>query len=321
MNKKIAAVLLCIAVALTVMLGLTACDKQDGEQVNMYVPDGAPALSVANLFEVDSVAGRKLNVTITTGNDVRAKVLSGEADVVICPTNMAATLYNAGADYKLVTANLFGLLYLVGNQPAVSLSDLVGQVVHCIGKNNTPEFVLKKILDNANIPYVDSDKEVEGKVAIRYYEKGSQIIPLLKSNVAHYAILGEPAATKSGVNELFNLQELWKQATMLDESYPQAGLFVSNKLLEDGKFMKKLVELLNDNTQYVSKNSASVAQMLVDNGSVDFDGVTFNETIIARCNIRCVNALDCKAQMTAYFEAIRTVNSAFELPDDGFYAE
>ena len=223
MNRKIVAVLLCIAVALTVMLGLAACDKQDGEQVNMYVPDGAPSLAVANLFEVDSVAGRKLNVTITTGNDVRAKVLSGEADVVICPTNMAATLYNAGVEYKLVTANLFGLLYLVGNQPEASLNDLVGQVVHSIGKNNTPEFVFKKILDNANIPYVDSDKAVEGKIAIRYYEKGSQIIPLLKSNVAHYAILGEPAATKSGVNELFNLQELWKQATALDESYPQAG--------------------------------------------------------------------------------------------------
>lgn len=321
MHKKIAAVLLCIAVALTVMSGLAACDKQDGEQVNMYVPDGAPALAVANLFQVDSVAGRKLNVTITTGSDVRAKVLSGEADVVICPTNMAATLYNAGADYKLVTANLFGLLYIAGNRPAASLNDLAGQVVHCIGKNNTPEFVLKKILDNANIPYVDSDAAVEGKVAIRYYEKGSQIIPLLKSDVAHYAVLGEPAATKSGVSELFDLQELWKQATSLDESYPQAGLFVSGKLLADNKFMNKLTELLNANTQYLGKNSASVAQMLVANGSVDFDGVTFDETIIARCNIRCVKALDCKAQMTAYFEAIRTVNAGFKFPDDGFYAK
>ena len=85
--------------------------------------------------------------------------------------------------------------------------------------------------------------------------------------------------------------------------------------------MNKLIELINANTQYVSKNSATVAQMLVANGSVDFDGVTFNETIIARCNIRCVNALDCKAQMTAYFEAIQTVNAGFKLPDDGFYAK
>lgn len=321
MNKKIAAVVLCIAVALTLALGLTACNKQDGEQVNIYVPDGAPALAVANLFEVDKVAGRKLNIAITTGNDVRAKVLSGEADAVICPTNMAATLYNSGVEFKLVTANLFGLLYLVGNKPAANLSDLVGQVVHCIGKNNTPEFVFKKILDNANVQYVDSDQATEGKVAIRYYDKGSQIIPLLKSGIADYAILGEPAATKSGIVELFNLQQLWEQATNLDESYPQAGLFVSNILLDDDKFMNKLIELLIANTQYLKQNSATLAQMLVDNGSVDFDGVTFDETVITRCNVRCVNALDCKAQMTAYFEAIKSVNASFKLPDDGFYAK
>lgn len=319
MNKRLIAVIVCIAVAAALTCSLVACKTTDETELALYVPDGAPALAVASLFESNKIAGKSLKLTITTGANVQAKVLNGEADIVVCPTNMAATLYNKGVDYKLISANVFGLLYLVGNKPAASLNDLVGKVVHSIGKNNTPEFVFKKILANANIEYVDSDVAVEGKVAIRYYEAGSEIIPLLKSGNVDYAILGEPAVTKAGVTELFDLQALWKQATNLDESYPQAGVFVKSALLEDTKFIDGLLKALGDNTQYLQDNSDKIASLLVTNGSNDFNGTTFTANTLARCNIRCIKATDCKAQLTAYFNAIATINTSFTLPDDGFY--
>lgn len=319
MKTKLIAVAVCIIVVAALMCSLVACNPANDKELTFYLPDGAPALAVASLFETKQIAGRSLQLNITTGADVQAKVLNGEADIVVCPTNMAATLYNKGADYKLISANVFGLLYLVGNKPATDLNDLVGKVVHSIGKNNTPEFVFKKILANADIEYVDSDVAVEGKVAIRYYGTGGEIIPRLKSGEVDYAILGEPAVTKAGVNELFDLQTLWKQATNLDESYPQAGVFVKSELLDDTKFIDELLQALTSNTQYLQNNSDKIASLLVQNGSADFNGTTFTANVLERCNIRCVKATDCKTQLTKYFEAIATINPSFKLPNDGFY--
>lgn len=320
MKKSIFAILLILTL-LTTFICVASCEPQVKETVNVYVPDGAPALTVASLLAYEELENYKVNVSITTGENVKAKLLSGEADVAICPTNMAATLYNSGLKYKLVTANLFGLLYVVGDLNASKLDDLKGQVVYSIGKSNTPEFVFKKILTANNIGYVDSDEAVEGKVAIRYFDAGSAIIPLLKSGVAHVAILGEPAATKSGAKEIFDIQKLWKDATGLD-GYPQAGLFVSENLLQNNaKFVQSLVNILEANVSYVHENCATVAEKLVQHGSVDFNGTTFTATVLDRCNLRCEKAWDCKQQMEDYFEAIKTIMPAFKLPDDGFYAK
>lgn len=321
MKIKLIAVIACIVIVAAFVCSLAACKPTHDSELTFYVPDGAPALAVASLFENNKLAGKRLNLTITTGANVQAKVLNGEADIVVCPTNMAAMLYNKGVDYKLVSANVFGLLYLVGNKPAASLNELIGKVVHSIGKNNTPEFVFKKILDSANIEYIDSDVAVEGKVAIRYYNAGGEIVPHLKSGNIDYAILGEPTVTKSGVPELFDLQALWKQAANLDESYPQAGVFVKSALLADTKLIDGLLEALNGNAQYLQDNSGKIASLLVENGSNDFNGTTFTADALARCNIRCVKATDCKAQLTAYFNAITTINTGFKLPDDGFYGK
>lgn len=318
MNKKIIAIVLCVLTLVAVTCLPLGCSS-DKQGVQIYVPDGAPALAVANLFVTDKLAGRSVSVTITTGADVQAKVLNGEADVVVCPTNMAASLYNKGVGYSLVSVNLFGLLYLVGSRSAQSLNDLVGSVVHSIGKNNTPEFVFKKILTANGIEYVESDTAVDGKVAIRYYGAGGEIIPRLKSGDITYAILGEPAVTKSAVTELFDLQSLWGAATGLDNGYPQAGVFVKNGLLADAGFVDKLLQAMQDNTQYVVNNADSLADMLTANGSNDFNGTVFTAATLERCNIRCVKASECKAQLAAYFYAIATVNPSFALPNDGFY--
>lgn len=308
--------MLCLSVA-----AVAACDTADGE-INVYVPDGAPALAVAELIKDGKIGNATVNVTVTTGENVRAQILNKQADAAICPTNMAATLYNKGAGYRLITANLFGLLYLVGNANASTLDELKGQVVYSIGKGNTPEFVFKKILSAKGVEYVDDNKPREGKVALRYFEKGEQIIPLLKSGAAQFAILGEPAVTKSGAKELFDLQTLWSEATGLDGSYPQAGVFVSDELLNgNDELVELLIQKLQSNVEYIKNNSENAANLLVQAGSADFDGITFTAELINRCNVRCVTASLCKAQLVAYFSAVKTVNPSFELPDDGFYAK
>jgi len=301
---------------------LYGCKRRDALTVAMYVPDGAPALAVANVIDSKKIGDDDVSVSITTGADVQAKILAGEADVAVCPTNMAATLYNKGVDYKLLTANVFGLLYLMGASDAQisSLEDLKGKVVHSIGKGNTPQFVFQKIVSESNIEMVESDVDVEGKIAVKFYDAGSAIIPLLKSGNIEFAILGEPAATKSGAKEIFDLQNLWKEATGLEESYPQAGVFVKSALLKDKVFVSALIKALEECPAYLAANATSVAEMLGANGSNDLKSANFTAEVLARCNVRCKKAVDCRQELIDYFEAVASVNSSFVLPDDGFYA-
>ncbi|MCM1043673.1 MAG: hypothetical protein NC350_05695 [Corallococcus sp.] len=321
MKTKLIASVLCAVVCVLSVFAVAGCNNND-ECIDIFVPDGAPTLAVAQLFAEESVGGSKLNVKITTGENVRAKIISGEADAAICPTNMAAMLYNRGVEYKLVSANLFGLLYIVGNVQIDGLSGLKGKVVYSISKDNTPEYVFKKILDYNGLEYTESDSAVEGKVALRYFAAASEIIPLLKSGLAEIALLGEPAVTKAGKTVLFDVQALWKQASGLGENYPQAGLFVKNSLIEENpQFVSALVSKLTENERYIAENAAQISSLLAQNGSADFADTAFDKQLIARCNVRCVLSANCKSEMTAYFEAIKTVNPAFALPDDGFYAD
>jgi len=320
MKKNIFALIALVTIVFAAVFCFTSCVGEEKGIVNLYVPDGAPALATAKLLQYKILENMRLNIVITTGANVQSKIMSGEASLAVCPTNMAASLYNKGVKYKLVSANLFGLLYLVGNVEINDVNKLKGKVVYSIGKNNTPEFVMKKILSSKNIAFRDGDSPKENEVTIRYFENGAQIIPLLKSGKCDFAVLGEPAATKSGAKTLFDLQKLWNESTQLDGSYPQAGVFASEKLLEEnGHFIDSLLKILDSNSAYILENSSSVAKNLSEHGSADFKDMTLTADIIQRCNVRCVKASECRLQLETYFNAIQTVNPSFKLPDDGFY--
>ena len=170
--------------------------SSDTSPIEIYVPDGAPALAVASFMkEGATLNGRAVNVTIGTGASVKTALISGQADIVILPTTACASLYNQGKDIKLHSVTTWGVLYLVG-QEANGLNDLVGEVVYSIGRNDTPGILLRKYLDHYNIEYVESQTPAQGKVAITYVEDAKYIIPNLKAGTIKYALMGEPAVSK-----------------------------------------------------------------------------------------------------------------------------
>lgn len=127
-------------------------------KVSVYAPDGAPALALAKIIADGKIGDTTAEVTLATGENVIAKAVSGEADVVVLPTNAAATVYNnTKGNYQLFSVNVYGVLYLVSTHNITSLSDLNGKLVYSIGMGNTPEYVFKKILDKANVSYVNAD--------------------------------------------------------------------------------------------------------------------------------------------------------------------
>lgn len=328
--KKITLILIIFALAATVLCGCAPAEEQPElpSEISLYVPDGAPSLSVADILNDKSVGGVAVNATITTGDDAFAKCTSGEADIAILPTNAAVKVLSARDDYCLFTVNVQGLLYLVGTSEISSLSDLMGQTVYSIGLGNTPEYVFKKILDSQSIAYCElGDTVDENKVNLKYEKDGSSIIPLLASGKAEFAVLGEPAVTQATnklksqgktLYELADLQQLWQQATGSSQAgYPQASLIVKKSLVQNKSFADALYQKLSQNADFVEQNAGSINQLMQDNGS-SLD-ITYTAEILQRCNLVCIKAESVKSDIESYLGTFSALSSLLPLDDAIFF--
>lgn len=318
--KKIIALLVTLLLVFSLSLGV-GCAEPKGTLVFM-VPDGAPALTISSLIG-KKIGGYEISYQVVPAETIGAQVSSGAADIAIMPTNAGANLYNKGTNIKLVTANVHGLLYLVGKESVTSLQDLKGKIVYNIGQGNTPDVTFRHILSENGIECVISDVPVEGKVALQFVSEGSALVPLLNTNVAKFAILGEPMATQTtrvaGTTVLFDIQEEWSEVTGRD-SFPQASLFIKGSLSSDSTLINELVSLLETNDTWV-KSHATEAQTAIK-GIGSTIAVTLDNGIVERCNLITKKASTAKTEIVEYLNVLYNFNSAFiggKLPDDGFY--
>lgn len=118
--------------------------------LQLYVPDGAPALAVAKLVAEQGtlkVAGYTIEVNIVAANTIATHIAKGDGDIVIMPANGGANLIVNGAEYKFLCSNTRGILYMIGNaEGTVAPADLAGKTVGCIGQGAVPQYAFERIL-------------------------------------------------------------------------------------------------------------------------------------------------------------------------------
>ena len=295
----------------------------DAITINVVMPDGAPTLAMAKLlYEKPSFDGFNVNYEIVSGSTaISAKAMDMDnTDIAILPTNMAAIMYNKGFDRKIVCSNVFGLLYMVGKTDITSIDQLKGKVVYNIGQGGTPDFVFKNILKENNIEYLESDTQVEGKVAIKFEASPQTVIQEIAANQVDYAILGEPQVSQAlKLNENFHivldLQDEWRNG------YPQVSTVIKSSIINEyPEFVDAFLAKIEENTTWVNENSDLAAQALSDNGS----NVTgFTEEVIQRCNIRYIPISYGKYQVIDYLESIYQFNPLLvggKMPEEALYA-
>lgn len=335
--RKFSVLLLVFVLTATLAVFFSGCSHVDS--VTVYVPDGGPALGMAYLMkEFQEIEGVKIEYAppVKGAGDIAAAVANGDADVAILPTNLAAKLYNEGKEIVLVGTNSHGLLYLlstVASEEDFSLDALKGEVLHLTGESNTPEAVVRKILDSAGIEYAKSDAPIEGKVALKFYADGSGIVPGLVSGSIRYAILGEPAvsnvmqkaaaAKKAEVKIAGDLQALWMAATNTTESYPQTSLVVKKSLWKsDKKLVKKIAKLTIDGSAALLEDATPYLTYLIEEmGSTQVPAALKQEGVI-RANIDPTFGSKAKTAIEAYFNILLDFDETLiggKLPDKDFY--
>ena len=303
-----------LLVALVLSIGLlTACNKDNkkgnGNNVTLTfaAPEGTPALAIARLItDNKSISGKNVNYKIVNPSNIAKEMQAGLSDLVIMPVNAGAMLINKGADYKLVSVAVDGSLYLVGKSETaktLTIDDIKGKRIACIGQQGVPGLVFRYILKANNISIVDSPENVTANsVYIKYASDGMQARAAVENGSVNYAVVGEPAATTfktKGFNAQMDLQAEYKKVSG-KETYPQAGIFVKSSLASDTAFMDALFAALKASKEWVKNNPQSVNDFMKANA---YESAAFPKPSIAKCNVNAEKlTAEKKAEILAFLK-------------------
>ena len=73
-----------------------------------------------------------------------AKLNQGDYDIITCPSNVSAILYNnkdMNEEVKVISIGNMGLLYILTTDSTIqSMEDLKGRTVYSIGEGGPPEY-------------------------------------------------------------------------------------------------------------------------------------------------------------------------------------
>ena len=223
MKKRLASVVLLILGVLT----SSGCSKpavpKETHVLTVSVPDGIPALTMAKMIEEDTQISENISLQYTiekTTDVLAAKVFSKEADIAIVPSNLAAQSYNKELGYKIAATGSWGSFYLI-SEGAIGDTDLLKEKeITTIGKNLTPDLILRHIL---NLKQINPDEDV----TINYLNGATELAPNFIGGKAEIASVPEPMLSmimskKPDTHIIIDFNEEWKSAHESKNGYPHS---------------------------------------------------------------------------------------------------
>ncbi len=321
--KKILALLSAIVLTAVCAFGVVGCKKNSGGKLSVYVPDGAPALSVATLADSD-----KFDVHVIDASTINSKVngTSPEADIAIMPVNAAALILGNGNTYQMLGTVTHGNLFLMKQQgeediPTVAdLSKLENKTVGVINLANVPGLTFKVILN---------DNQMLDKVKL-VNVTAQQAAPV--TTECNYFVVFEPAvttkinATQGKLSLAGSLQTLYGG----ENGYPQAVAVAKKSVIENNSgaidefmnsFAKTKTWLMDENT--TGEQIASAIDKMTDGDLAHmFNAGNLTKPVIANCGISFVPSAQCKDEVKAFMQKFNDVSdNAWGTIDDKFFYE
>lgn len=326
MKKKFSLLLsvLCIA---SVFIGCTSKReeaKQEEKTVKIFYPDGVPALTMAKLAKENPTLDKNIKINYElqkTPDTLVSNVLSGDADIAVVPSNLAAQAYNKDLPYKLAATSGFGSLYLISSADIKSFDDLKGKEIYNIGKGLTPDIVFKYILSKNNI---NTDKDV----TLTYLNAATELAPAFISGKSKIAVIPEPMLTnvtmkKTDTKISFDLNKQWTKITGNANGYPQSSLIIKKQLIEnDKKFVDEFLAKYKESIEWANSNPEKLGEYAEELK------LSMNKAVVQksmdRANIKYVDIKDSKKDYEDYFKVLldfEPKSIGGKLPDEGLYIQ
>ena len=320
-----------LAAAVTA-LSFSACTKpSDEDAVSVYMPDGAPALALAQLMAESSEWDRNVEYNVVDANTIQTYV-TGEmqADICVLPVNAAAKAAGDGSSYTMLGVVTHGNLYMLSSEYSEqitneNLTSLVGKTVGCIQLGNFVGAVFKTILDNAQIEYAvisDAGQASADKVNLmNIADPAKEIVP---GALFDYMIAAEPvitAKTASGqLSVVGNLQSLYGE-----NGYPQAVMIAKNSLIEDNpQFIASFIEGVKDSAEWLLSPEALPADIAAavnsHGGANSLTEKNLTKDTLVRCAVSFEPAAEARRSVLDFITSFnRVTGSSLTLADKFFY--
>lgn len=327
--KAFSKIVISCAAAAAAALTLSACGDPAAEgKVKVYMPDGAPALAMAQLMTEEPDLGREVSYNVVDASAVQTYVSDGTADICVLPVNAAAKVAGDGEEYTMLGVVTHGNLFMLASpeEAAISSSDelttLVGKTVGCIQLQSFVGTVIKAILTDNGIPYQvvqDSSKGDADKVnLVNIANPANEISP---SAPFDYMIAAEPvvtAKTKSGALKVAgDLQELYGGG-----GYPQAVMVAKNSLIQsDGGFISDFIDEVEESAEWILSADPSVIAGAVNGhgGANTLNANNLTADTIRRCAISFTIAASARDDVLAFIQKYNAVTSDNLTLSDAFF--
>ena len=338
-----------LALAAALLVSLTACGKEQETQPETEEPvQEAPATLRVGALKGPTAMGlvelMKASDLVSAGEDVpqaydnlpdavdsytftlaaaatelAPQLVKGDLDIACVPANLAATLYQQ-TEGEVVTLgiNTLGVLYIVENGNAVqSLADLEGKTMVASGKDSTPEYALRYLLEENG---VDPDTGV----VIDWKNEHSECVSALASGAATIALLPQPFVTvaESKMPELRTALDLTEQWDALDNgSALITGVVVARRDVVEAhpQAVERFLEQYAASVDWVNANTADAAALIGEYGIVD---AAVAEKALPACNIVCITGSEMKEKLSGYLRVLCDASAdsvGGAMPGDDFY--
>lgn len=290
--------------------------------VKVVAPANAPAVCIAKMAKDNPILSEKgaTEYEVLQAPDIlQARIISGEADIAIVPSNLAAVLYAKGIDIRFAGAVVWGILYGLTSEPINSIEDLKGKTLLTFGRGLTPDITVRALLTAYGlIP----DKDV----TFNYVQSGQEAAAAFISGKASCAILPEPVVSmiltkKTEAKVFLDVQAAWKEKIGGDSSYPQAAVVIRKSLIDShpdyvNSFLMELEKSIlwakenpKEAGEATAKLQKGIQAPLIVKG-------------IRRMNMQFINAEQTRPALEKYFSVLYKADPKFiggAMPQDDFY--
>lgn len=321
----------------------TGCDEKKGdtptEEIEVYMPDGAPALSMAK-FMAEDRADDGVSYHVVDAGTV-AKYVTGnapQADLCVLPLNAASKLLGSGDAYRLLGTVTHGNLYMLSTEESAtfydgaSLSSLVGKTVGVIQIANVPGLVFKTVLNRNGVQWQElTGSNTPSATAVNLQGIADPKTGVSPAGGCDYYVAAEPlvsakvAGTANAMKPLKLVGDL--QSVYGEGGYPQAVLVGKTSFLQSHReWVSDFTEAMPEAATWLATAEtdvvvSAVSSRLTEGLAPTFSAKNLSAEVISRCGISYSPAGECKGEITSFLSYLAEISPAAvgTVSDEFFY--
>ena len=258
---------------------------------------------------------------VTAADELLGKIVSGDLDIALVPSNMASIIFNkTNHGVNVLNINTLGVLYVVSSDDSIkSIADLKGKTVYLTGKGTTPDYALQYLL-KANGMTTDD-------VTLEYKSEPTEVAALLKEKPDAIGLLPQPFVTvamaqNDTLKMVLDLTREWEAVSGEDGGSLVTGVTICRgELFENhGDAVKTFMEEQKASAAFANDNVAETAKLVAAAGIIEKAPVA--EKAIPYCSITYIDGSDMKNMLYGYLSALYEMDPTTvggELPTKDFF--